>query len=447
MSTIIAKMKLDYQTLKYKGVYGANTAGTDPDIFFNGLILCTSGTSEKYTTINSYIKHKIGSGSGQECATLLFYFTPLFLIRKGDSNQEYPCERLDTDHIIVRNVEFRKIKKIEVLTYADDVPDWTDLPASHITYWDNDVTLDLTYQEIAGANGKYYKLVSVTLDGTEITSDYFDDDTSATCWQKLFGENASPSTSTGTEVGRFIRYAKSTVGSGEGYGEDIEFNSYAIGALTTYETDEEQRCECVGYNGDASAPPTTDIAYVFDFSGILHYDVDVTYQAYRVYTEIFVLTDPTTYSDGDLKTFFESTAPIFEEVYDEHMVVAVDEEHDSYVNADKTGSYPRGFIKKIFNKSQIPTQRVSLTDETLEENIVLTDALIVPLSNDYITPMEFYQGKSEAVEVDFSSKLVAQTADNKTDIPTYFWVESLKNWCYYDLAEVDGACNLSLIHI
>lgn len=447
MSTIIAKMKLDYQTLKYKGVYGANTAGTDPDIFFNGLILCTSGTSEKYTTINSYIKHKIGSGSGRECATLLFYFTPLFLIRKGDSNQEYPCERLDTDHIIVRNVEFRKIKKIEVLTYADDVPDWTDLPASHITYWDNDVTLDLTYQEIAGANGKYYKLVSVTLDGTEITSDYFDDDTSATCWQKLFGENASPSTSTGTEVGRFIRYAKSTVGSGEGYGEDIEFNSYAIGALTTYETDEEQRCECVGYNGDASAPPTTDIAYVFDFSGILHYDIDVTYQAYRVYTEIFVLTDPTTYSDGDLKTFFESSAPIFEEVYDEHMVVAVDEEHDTYANADKTGSYPRGFIKKIFNKSQIPTQRVSLTDETLEENIVLTDALIVPLSNDYITPMEFYQGKSEAVEVDFSSKLVAQTADNKTDIPTYFWVESLKNWCYYDLAEVDGACNIVMLKV
>lgn len=447
MSATIAKMKLDYQTLKYKGVYGVNTAGTDPDIFFNGLILCTSGTSEKYTTINSYIKHKIGSGSGQGCATLLFYFTPLFLIRKGDSNQEYPCERLDTDHIIVRNVEFRKIKKIEVLTYTDDVPDWTDLPASHITYWDNDVTLDLTYQEIAGANGKYYKLVSVTLDGTEITSDYFDDDTSATCWQKLFGENASPSTSTGTEVGRFIRYAKSTVGSGEGYGEDIEFNSYAIGALTTYETDEEQRCECVGYNGDASAPPTTDIAYVFDFSGILHYDIDVTYQAYRVYTEIFVLTDPTTYSDGDLKTFFESSAPILEEVYDEHMVVALDEEHVTYTNFDETGSYPRGFLKKIFIKKSILPEQFNYTDQALEDNISMTDSLIIPLGDDYITPMEFYEGQSDAVDVEFSSKLVAKTAADKTDIPTYFWVESLKNWCYYDMTTVNDACNIAMLKV
>lgn len=444
MGATIAKMKLDYQTLKYKGIYGANT-GTDPDLFFNGLILCT-GTSNQYTTIDTSVLHKTGSGPGDGCASVLFYFTPLFLIRKGDPNQEYSCERLDDDHILVRNVEFRKIKKIEVLTYQENAPNWTDLPDNHVTFWDGVVTLDLKYQEIDGENGKYYKLVSVTYNGTEITSNYFDDNTAATCWQNLFGEQETPSSSTGTEVGRFIRYASSTVGSNETYGNDVAFNQYAIGRLTTYATGEKQRCECAAYDGDASAPPTIDIPYVFDFTGVLYYDIDGSTYGYRIYTDIFVLTDPTKYT-GDMKTFFDSSAPMFEEVYDEHMVVAVDEEHVTYANFDNTGSYPRGFLKKLFYKPQIPTERISYSDQALEDNIAMTDSLIMPLSDDYMTPMEFYEGKTDAVEVDFSSKLVAQTAADKTDIPTYFWVESLKNWCYYDMTTVDDACNIAMLKV
>ena len=187
MSATIEKMVLDYQTLKYKGIYGPNT-GTDPDLFFNGLIFCTAETSDQYTTIESFVLHKTGSGPGDGCASLIFNFTPLFLIRQGDPNQEYPCEILDANHVLVRNVKFRKIKKIEVLTFLDNVPNWTDLPADHVTFWDDVITLDLKYQAIDGENGKYYKLVSATLNGTEITSDYFDDDTAATCWNNLFGE-------------------------------------------------------------------------------------------------------------------------------------------------------------------------------------------------------------------------------------------------------------------
>src|SRR5574344_1836341 len=110
MSSTIEKMVLDYQTLKYKGIYGPNT-GTDPDLFFNGLIFCTAETSTEYTTIESLVKHKTDRDS---CASLLFKFTPLFLIRKGDPNQEYPCEKLDANHVLVRNVKFKKINKIVV---------------------------------------------------------------------------------------------------------------------------------------------------------------------------------------------------------------------------------------------------------------------------------------------------------------------------------------------
>ena len=447
MSATIEKMVLDYQTLKYKGIYGPNT-GTDPDLFFNGLILCTAETSNQFTTIESTVLHKTGSGPGDGCASLLFKFTPLFLLRKGDPNQEYPCERLDANHVLVRNVKFRKIDKINVLVYYDDdVPNWTDLPADHVTFFAGDITLDLKYQEIDGDNGTYYKLVSATLNDTEITSDYFDDDTAATCWQNLFGEEVDPNPSTGTEVGRFIRYASNSVGASESYGHDVAFNQYAIGHLTSYETGEKQRCECVDYSGDTSAPPTTNIAYIFDFSGLLHYDIDSVHDGYRIYSDIFVLTDPTNYT-GDLKTFFESSAPMLEEVYDEHMVVAVDEEHVTYANFDNTGSYPRGFLKKLFNKPQIPTERViNYTDQALEDNISMTDTLIVPLSDDYITPMEFYEGTTDAVEVEFSSKLVAKTAADKTDIPTYFWVESLKNWCYYDMTTVNNACNIAMLKV
>lgn len=449
MSATIEKMVLDYQTLKYNGIFGPNEYGTDPNLFFNGLIFCTAETSSEYTTIESCVLHKTGSGEGGGCASLLFKFTPLFLLRKGAPNQEYPCERLDANHVLVRNVKFRKIDKINVLVdYDDDVPNWTDLPADHVTFFADDITLDLKYQEIDGDNGTYYKLVSATLNGTEITSDYFDDDTAATCWQNLFGEQAAPGNYTGNDVGRFIRYASSTVGLTETYYKDVAFNSYQIGQLTTYEPGEKQRCECGGYpDGDASAPPTTDIAYIFDFSGVLHYDIDSANDGYRIYSDIFVLTDPTNYT-GDLKTFFESSAPMLEEVYDEHMVVAVYEEHVTYANFDNTGSYPRGFLKKLFLKPQIPTgQRFKYTDQALDDNIAMTDMLIIPLSDDYITPMEFYEGTSDAVEVEFSSKLVDKTAADKTDIPTYFWVESLKNWCYYDMTTVNNACNIAMLKV
>ena len=263
----------------------------------------------------------------------------------------------------------------------------------------------------------------------------------------MFGEQAAPGNSTGTDVGRFIRYASSSVGLTETYYNDVAFNSYQIGQLTTYEPGEKQRCECGGYpGGDASAPPTTDIAYIFDFSGVLHYDIDSESYGYRIYSDIFVLTDPTNYT-GDLKTFFESSAPMLEEVYDEHMVVAVDEEHVTYANFDNTGSYPRGFVKKLFNKPQIPTALTNYTDQALAVNISMTDMLIIPLSDDYITPMEFYEGTSDAVEVEFSSKLVAKTAADKTDIPTYFWVESLKNWCYYDMTTDNNACNIAMLKV
>jgi hypothetical protein len=449
MSATIEKMVLDYQTLKYKGIYGPNEYGTDPYLFFNGLIFCTAETSTQYTTIESAVLHKTGNGPGDGCAKLLFKFTPLFLLRKGDPNQEYPCERLDANHVLVRNVKFRKIDKINVLVdYDDDVPNWTDLPADHVTFFADDITLDLKYQEIYGENSKYYKLVSSTLNGTEITSDYFDDDTAATCWNNLFGEEEEfPNSSTGTEVGRFIRYASSTVGLTETYYKDVAFNQYAIGNLTEYEPGDIQRCECGEYpDGDASAPPTTDIAYIFDFSGVLYYDIDGLNQGYRIHSDIFVLTDPTKYN-GDLKTFFESSAPMLEEVYDEHMVVAVDEENVTYVNFDNTGSYPRGFLKKLFLIPQIQTEPINYTDKALEDNKLMTDMLIIPLSDDYITPMEFYEETSDAVEVEFSSKLVAKTAADKTDIPTYFWVESLKNWCYYDMTTVNDACNIAMLKV
>lgn len=453
MSTTIEKMVLDYQTLKYKGIYGPNEYGTDPELFFNGLIFCTAETStqSQYTTIESRVLHKTGSGEGGGCASLLFKFTPLFLLRKGAPNQEYHCERLDANHVLVRNVKFRKIDKINVLVdYDDDVPNWTDLPADHVTFFAGDITLDLKYQEIYGDNGIYYKLVSATLNDTEITSAYFDDDTAATCWQNLFGEEVDPNPSTGEAVGRFIRYASSTVGLTETYYNDVAFNQYDIGRLTSYEPGEKQRCECGGYpGGDASAPPTTDIAYVFDFSGVLHYEsynngLIQNGQGYRIYSDIFVLTDPTNYTE-DLKTFFESSAPMLEEVYDEHMVVAVEEEHATYVNFDNTGSYPRGFLKKPFYETKIPTGTpINYTDQTLAD---MTDTLIIPLSDDYITPMEFYEGTSDAVEVEFSSKLVAKTAADKTDIPTYFWVESLKNWCYYDMTTDNNACNIAMLKV
>ena len=55
------------------------------------------------------------------------------------------------------------------------------------------------------------------------------------------------------------------------------------------------------------------------------------------------------------------------------------------------------------------------------------------------TPMEYYNtmGSNQSVEAYESESLSNGTNSSTTAAPTYFWVETLKNWCTFTIDVID----------
>ena len=65
------------------------------------------------------------------------------------------------------------------------------------------------------------------------------------------------------------------------------------------------------------------------------------------------------------------------------------------------------------------------------------------------TPMDYYSGARNSGRVEFDEQLSndSDAASEDESEPTYFWVETLKNWCYYSLKEIDEACNIAVLNV
>ena len=62
--------------------------------------------------------------------------------------------------------------------------------------------------------------------------------------------------------------------------------------------------------------------------------------------------------------------------------------------------------------------------------------------------MEYYSGHTDSSIVVFNDRLsnVTKTID-LSEVPTYFWVETLKNWCYYTIEPADNECNIAMLNV
>lgn len=83
-----------------------------------------------------------------------------------------------------------------------------------------------------------------------------------------------------------------------------------------------------------------------------------------------------------------------------------------------------------------------LTEDTLQTTIDMYNALtnVEVDKSGYRTPMEYYGQSSNSSDITlFDNDRLTSTSDTITsdEVPTYFWVETLKNWCYFTTVSYD----------
>lgn len=96
-------------------------------------------------------------------------------------------------------------------------------------------------------------------------------------------------------------------------------------------------------------------------------------------------------------------------------------------------------VKSKYIVDRVITNIGNFTRDDIDVVIQMYDALANNKFNKdrFITPMEYYgSSTSENVEL-FEDDKLKTTAKNDEDMPTYFWVETLKNWCTFKYEVVD----------
>ena len=99
----------------------------------------------------------------------------------------------------------------------------------------------------------------------------------------------------------------------------------------------------------------------------------------------------------------------------------------------KNNSY-NGFERSAFQIKATVNDLSKLTDEQIEKMDELAEIPYASMTSDglFITPMEYYSGYVTNSIEGSTLRLENKVTDSATDIPIYFWVETLKNWCTYE---------------
>lgn len=440
------KVKLKYQTQYITGHYGSNEHGLDPKVFLNCLILNVNNIIDN-TTITSYVQGKTGNPGGP--GSIDYTLTPILLIRDGAADEFYDCEQHGS-LLYVKNVKFKRVKTLTFIGTNDYFSDFEALPDNHIAYYSGNITLDLEYEIVEHAAGTYYKLRNVVYNNRTISSQYFDDDPVATgvSWHKTFGLNTSiMDAETSNDVGRFIRYASTTVE--ELGGDSLVFNYCDIGKCSV---DGPQRCKSRNYSSNLSETTSIkDVEYVFDFTGTIDVDRPNASPSYTLISDLCYLgnTAPTELT-GRYAELYASSAPEVVEThtYNEYLIEYTKQLYYEFYNSGRNDRPNFAFdrIQKFIE--DISHQDVDLYSEDLIDSIIKAYDSTIPFSSCTCTPMEYYSGHTDSSIVVFNDRLsnVTKTID-LSEVPTYFWVETLKNWCYYTIEPADNECNIAMLNV
>lgn len=93
-----------------------------------------------------------------------------------------------------------------------------------------------------------------------------------------------------------------------------------------------------------------------------------------------------------------------------------------------------GFERNVFQSKSNTADLTELTTEQIEKMDELTEIPYASMTSEglFVTPMEYYAGYSANSVEGAQLRLENKVTDSATDIPTYFWIETLKNWCTYE---------------
>ena len=125
--------------------------------------------------------------------------------------------------------------------------------------------------------------------------------------------------------------------------------------------------------------------------------------------------------------------------YERFLLTPVDVANTFTSTSSNNTMYSRLNVKSKYIGDNVLTNIGSFTRDDIDVVIQMHDALANNKQNKdrYITPMEYYGSSSvESVEL-FEDDQLKTTAKNDEDAPTYFWVESLKNWCTFKTEVID----------
>ena len=150
----------------------------------------------------------------------------------------------------------------------------------------------------------------------------------------------------------------------------------------------------------------------------------------------------TTFTDVEPFEYF--TAEVFDPDADwESFIAGILVDYDYYYNGkiiiNPTYSlYQRnsrnGFQRRVFQADGKTTGLADLTDDQIQKMEELTEIPYSSMTSEglFVTPMEYYEGLSSNRVEGSLLTLENKVKENDSDIPVYFWVETLKNWCTYE---------------
>ena len=424
------------------------------DSFINCVALCLPEThlpSTYQTSVDGYTNNKTGSGSGAGMGSVDTYLTPVLLeLDPTQIDQWLPAEdnnpAPNVHYVTVRGVRFKIIKKLTLSFYNDSWSNWHEETGSdysqHFTYYNNvPVVMDLTFWvRNEGTDTQYLQLIeaeNISVDGvaysdTVRATEFVDD-----VWNKSF----APEYEDDTAIGKLLRFVSTNMTQ---TANDIIFNNVNVGERTT--STPPVRCKSTNYSGTlANAHVDRTTAYIFDFTS--EWTIATSNPNQQVLVRLEYLTDEHIASD----TLFWASTPEYEWVYNDHCVDHVETlryefSNNKYLDGSEEFTYDR---TPVIDGEISRLDSIAYSEELVDSLVELYNITSPLLTSQNQTPMEYYSLAHKESNITFNDQLVdtdVKTASEE-DEPTYFWVETLKNWCYYSLEKIDDACNVAMLNV
>jgi len=131
--------------------------------------------------------------------------------------------------------------------------------------------------------------------------------------------------------------------------------------------------------------------------------------------------------DADWESFIEGILVDYDYYYNGKIII--NPTYSLYQHNSRNG-----LQRRVLQEDVKTTGLTDLTRDQIEKMEDLTEIPYASMTSEglFVTPMEYYEGfNANRVEGSLLT-LENKVKENDRDIPVYFWVETLKNWCTYE---------------